>query len=315
MRTPEARDTDMPSRDGGTEAPMGTRTTANTTNAKGTASPLSSTVCAGMLTRRLALAFAAALALALALALAGCGPASSAGGLAGGSAQGITVSASNEVKVVPDKARMSVSVVTEAKEAKDCQSQNAETVNAVIAALQGLGVEETSIQTSYSDLSPRYGQLKEEIAASSKDDEDENASVAYDEWTITGYEMTTSLSVSDLDIDNVGTAVQACVAAGANGADGIEYYASNYDEVYNAALGRALETARGKADGIAAASDVKVGKVLNVVEGYQDTSARYTYANTMDFEESADAGAGVAAKTMPGQIGITAQVTVTYAIA
>lgn len=263
---------------------------------------------------------------ALAGALAGC---ASGGAQTGGDAQGITVSGSSETKVVPDKARIRVSVISEEGTAEACQSQNAETVNAVIAALGKLGIQDTSVQTSYSDLSPRYGSRITNASASassqasgSASDEDADgesasadASPSYDEWAIVGYEMTTTLTVSDLEIENVGAAVQACVAAGANSSDGVEYYASNYDEVYNEALAQALATAHGKAEGIATASGAKLGRVVNVVEGYQDTSARYSSElKAMAATEDAAEG-GTIANTMPGQVGITASVTVTYAIA
>ena len=244
---------------------------------------------------------------AMAFALAGC----AAGGSAGGEAdKGITVSASSELKVVPDKARIRLSVVTEAKTAEECQSQNADATNAVIEALKGLGLEETSIQTSYSNLHPRYGSVTSDKGASDKAD----ASTTTD-WKITGYEMTTSFTVSDLEIENVGAAVQACVAAGANQTGGIEYYVSDYDARYNEALGKALETAKSKADAIASATGARVGKVVNVHEGYQDTSSRYVATAADDAEMlNAEGGSAPVAKTMPGQVDVSAEVTVTYAI-
>lgn len=213
--------------------------------------------------------------------------------------QGITVTASYETKVVPDKARITVAVVTEGDTAEACQNENAESVNAVIEALGKLGVEDKNIQTANTYLSPRYGLPK---------GADEG-----DEYVITGYEMTTSLRVDGLDIDNVGATISTCIAAGANEANGIEYYASNYDEAYQQALEAALGTARSKADGIAKASGVSLGKVTNVVEGFQDTSARYTPSNEMYAMEE-DSATGAMAKTMPGQTSINAEVTVTYAI-
>lgn len=235
----------------------------------------------------------------LAFALAGCATGAD-------SNQGITVSGSSETKVVPDKARIDVSVVTEAKTAEECQSQNAEANNAVVAALGKLGVEDASIQTTNTYLSPRYGS---KTSGGADDDADST-----EEWVITGYEMTTSLRVSDLDIDNVGTAIQACVDAGANQADGIEYYASNYDEAYQEALEEALNVARGKAEGLAGASGVTLGQVVNVQEGYQDTSTRYVTANAKleAAEDSLDSGA--VADMMPGQETIRAEVTATFAI-
>ena len=244
--------------------------------------------------RKVTMIAVAACAGLLAFALAGCA------GSAGATDTGITVTASSDAKVVPDKARINVSVVSEAKTAEACQDDNAADVNAVIAALGELGVADTSIQTANTSLFPRYGQP----ANGSEDDE----------YVITGYEMTTTLRVEDLDIDNVGTIVQACVAEGANQADGIEFYASTYDEAYQQALEAALGTARNKAEGIANASGVNLGSIVRVSEGYQDTSARYiSNLDVYASEDAVDSGAATA-KTMPGQTTITAEVTVTYAI-
>jgi len=221
-------------------------------------------------------------------------------------AGGITVSASSEVKVVPDKARVNIQIITEEKTAEECRNANAEKLDAVLKALSDLGVADTSVQTSYANLSPQYGSR-----VTSSDDKDGE----YEDWVITGYEMTTSLTVSDLDIDNVGAAVQACVGAGADGTNGIEYYASDYDASYNEALSKALETAKSKAEGIAKATGVGLGRVSNVVEGYQDTSYRYVDSYNMAMSTEEDAAVAGAAKTMPGQVDITAQVTVRFAIA
>ena len=265
-----------------------------------------------MKTNKVLMAVACALCVAvLAFALAGCGG----GSASGEQAKGITVSASSELKVVPDKARIRLSVITEAKTAEECQSKNAEATNAVIEACKALGIEETSIQTSYSNLFPRYGSVTSDKAASDKAASDKaNASTTTD-WKITGYEMTTSFTVSDLEIDNVGATVQACVAAGANQAGGVEYYVSDYDAKYNEALAKALETAKSKAESIASATGARVGKVVNVVEGYQDTSARYATSTANDAEMlEATGDTAAVAKTMPGQVDVSAEVTVTYAI-
>ena len=237
---------------------------------------------------------ATAIAVMLSISLVGCA------GSGGDDSQGITVTASYETKIVPDKARVTVSVVTEGDTAEACQSDNAKSTNAVIEALGKLGVEDKNIQTANTYLSPRYGQPK---------GGDENS-----EYVITGYEMTTSLRVDGLDIENVGAAIQTCVAAGANEANGIEYYASNYDEAYQQALEAALGTAKAKAEGIANASGVTLGKVTNVTEGYQDTSARYMADNEVYAMAEDSAASGATAKTMPGQTSINAEVTVTYAI-
>ena len=60
----------------------------------------------------------------------------------------ITVTGREEVKVVPDMAQIEYAVYTREDTAAACQEKNANDLNAAIETLKGLGVEETSIQTS-----------------------------------------------------------------------------------------------------------------------------------------------------------------------
>ncbi len=237
---------------------------------------------------------AAAVALALGVALAGCGSRTVV--VADGQqANVITVNASSEVKVVPDKASFSTEVVATAATAEEAQAQGSELANAVIDALKAAGVDEKSIQTSYTNLSPTYDW-------------------STDEPTITGYEQRTSLQVSDVDLDAVSALMQACVAAGATGVNGPNYYASTYDEAYNQALTEAIGASREKAAAMAKAAGVSLGDVVSIVEGYQNTTYRAT-SDMVEYEMAAteDAGSG-AMKVAPGEVSIEAQVTVSYAI-
>ena len=49
---------------------------------------------------------------------------------------------------------------------------------------------------------------------------------------ITGYEMTTSLTFSDIPIDNAGTIITKSVAAGVTGINSVSYFSSSYDASY-----------------------------------------------------------------------------------
>ena len=208
----------------------------------------------------------------------------------------ITASASAEVKVTPDKAQINIGIVTRGTDASTVQEENATQTDAVVAALKAQGVADKSIRTEYVSLSPTYDYEKG--------------------GEPTGYQMSTTLTVSDLDIDDVGAVVEAAVGAGAGRIDSMRYYASNYDEAYAQALNDAIAASRDKADAMAKAAGVRIGGVVNITEGYQDTSARYTYAAA---EAVYDAGGGVngIAKSMgamPGELSITAYVTATYTI-
>lgn len=269
---------------------------------------------------------ACACALMGALALAGCGSntasvasAASVQGEAASTLPTITVTANSEVKVVPDKAKIGVAVTTQAATAEATQSSNTAGVNAVIDALKGLGIDEKSVQTTDTYLNPRYDYSSpitytapsaplegEEIATAGTE------AIAVDDaesTNIVGYEMTTRLSVSDLDIDQVGEVLQACVAAGATNSDGIQYYSSEYDAKYAEALAAAVEDARAKAEVLAQAAGVNLGGVFSITEGYQNTAFRYdtTMASGAYAEDAA-------MKVMPGELDVTANVTVSYEI-
>ena len=229
------------------------------------------------------------------LALAGC---------AGGAKEGttvvnastehvVTVTASSDVKVVPDKARVNVSVSNQADAASTCQEANAQLVDAVVDALRAAGVADKSIQTTGTNLYP----MRDYSGMGTS--------------TIVGYEMSTTLTVSDLAIDDIGPILQAAVAAGATDVSGIQYYSSTYDEAYADALRAAIDAAGEKAQVIAEASKVKIGGIVNVVEGYQNMA--YRYDNGAAFA-AVDTAEGASMKAMPGEIAVTAQVTVSFAI-
>ena len=247
-----------------------------------------------------------AFALAAMVAFAGCSTPQPVAGTA--AEHSVSVSAESDVKVVPDKARFTVGVTTQAKTAEACQEDNATTVNAVIDALKAEGVAEKSIQTSYSDLSPVYDYDSPTPVASAGDGVDVETE---DFSTVKGYEMSTSLTVSDLEIAQVGGIMQAAIAQGATDANGVQYYSSTYDAAYADALRKAIGAAHDKAQVIADASGVHLGSVTSVSEGYQDTS--YRYKNDAMAMESAEAD-GVAMQTMPGEIAVTAHVDVTFAL-
>lgn len=234
-------------------------------------------------------------ALMLGLMLTGCGKTSTVVMDGQNATQGITVQASSEVKVVPNRATFNVTINTTGSKAQATKKEHDQQVSAVVAALKEAGVAAEGIQTSYTWLNPTY---------------------RYDDTTgeqqPTGYEAYTSLAVSDVAIDDVSTLMGAAISAGATGVDGLSYYASTYDEAYQQALADAVKASLPKAQAIAEASGVKLGDVIGVDEGYQDTSLRYkAAANEEVMLDSADASAG---KIEPGQVQVEATVTVRYAI-
>ena len=241
---------------------------------------------------------AAVIGLVMILCLTGCGAAASGSVSAAESAPEITVSASASVSLVPDKAAVYFGVYTQAESPDEAQTRNTEAVNRVIALLTGRGIEEKSIRTTNYSLYPQY-----------------TWSDSSGEQRITGYNVTTTMSVQDQNIEDLGKLLSACVEAGINQIENVTFLCSGYDEAYQQAVIQAVVAARTKAEAIAAAEGKKLGDPVSISEGWQDTSARYGKgANSMGgfFVEEAAAMDSAAPVLQPGETEINASVTVTY---
>jgi uncharacterized protein len=228
----------------------------------------------------------AALVLAAA-AVAGVGRPEEARSEQGTPTRGITVNASGDVETTPDRAALELGVQTNAANAKAALAQNAERLNQVLDALRKAGVAKDDLQTSNVSLWPQH-------------DPDGN--------TVTGYQAQNTVA-AELDVAKAGDAIDAAVAAGANVVGGPSLSVGERDALYRKALKNAVEAARAKAEAIADAAGVKVGRVTAVVEspGYDEAPPMPYAMRAADNAESTP--------IEPGKQAIEATVTVTFALA
>ena len=204
-------------------------------------------------------------------------------------AETVTVSGQSIVYETPDKAEVRFGVTTQDADAGKAQQKNTEAVDKVLASLKKLGIDEKSIRTTGYNMYQQYD---------------------YDKNQPNGYNVTTSLTVKDLEIDQAGKVLTEAVAAGANEMYGISYSCSTYDSAYEKALTQAVEAAKKKAGVLAAAAGKTLGDVQSLTEGYQDTSARYSKTTAMAEAAAMDSDASY--NVMPGESEITATVTVSW---
>ena len=207
-----------------------------------------------------------------------------------GTVRTITVSASKSVKVVPDMAQFAFGVTNTDKDAAKAQKANTKAINDVISKLKKLGVDEKSITTSNYSMYPQYD-------------------YSNNKQELTGYQVRTTLTVRDQTIEDAGNIIAQCVDAGINDIDYINFLCSGYDDAYQEALAEAVKATQAKAEAMAKAAGKKLGDVITITEGYQDTSSSYT--------NRASGSTMMAAEDlsfMAGESEISANVTVTYEI-
>jgi uncharacterized protein len=224
----------------------------------------------------------------VAAALSGVGRPEEARSEQGTPTRGITVSASGKVEAAPDRAALQLGVETQAPTAKEALEQNADRLRAAIDALRKAGVSKDDLQTSNVSLWPQRSS---------------------DGTSITGYSAQNTVS-AELDVAKAGGAIDAAVEAGANVVSGPSLSVGDRDELYRKALKSAVEAGRAKAEAIAGAAGVKVGRVTAVVE-----SAGYEQQPPMPYTVEAARDSAASTPIEPGKQAIEATVTVTFAIA
>ncbi|HJA93112.1 MAG TPA: SIMPL domain-containing protein [Candidatus Eisenbergiella merdipullorum] len=228
------------------------------------------------------------------LLLSACQPESTAENTpAGETARSVTVNSTEQVSVVPDIAEIVYSIQTRDSDAQTCQEENSATTDQVVALLKQLGVAETSIRTTGYYLDPVY---------------DWSGSMQ----VLTGYEAVTTLTVSDLPMDQVGDILTQSVDAGINNIQSVSYLSSEYDEAYQEALSLAVAAARTKANALAQAEGYAVGEILSIQETSGYSEARYNDTALLARTEASSMADSVS--IMPGELDVKASVVVEFSI-
>jgi len=170
----------------------------------------------------------------------------------------LEVSGSATVSVPPDRAQASFAVETQAKSAAEAAGQNAERMAAVIAALQGSGVQGITVETFGYTLRPDYRY-------------DPNSGQSQ---TIDGYTASNNVRATTRDVTAVGRLIDFAIGAGANRVSSLGFEASNTDAARAEALRLAVGRARSEAEAIATALGVELGAALEVHGGAQAPGPR-----------------------------------------
>jgi len=206
----------------------------------------------------------------------------------------VSVTASAEKEIAPDTAELSLTVLTEGKDAQKVQDENAAKMNTVMAALKENGVSEKDVETSNYNLYP------------------------WDEWDQTtqkmvskGFRLQHTIRVTTKDVKNVGKLLDTAVANGVNTVDNIAFTLSTEQEavVREELLSEASVKAKDKAQKLASNLGVALGGVLTVSEsGYYPPIYYGSYMAKGAISEAA--GTSVS----PQNVKVSLQVNVDYKI-
>lgn len=161
----------------------------------------------------------------------------------------LNVSGSGTVNASPDIAYVTLGVVTENKDAKTAQQDNAKAMDKVTALIKSSGIKSDDIKTVNYSIYPKYDYIKDT-----------------GESNITGYTVNNSIQVTVRDITKAGSIIDVAAGSGVNLTSNISFGLSDYDKFYNEALKKALGAAKVKAESMADVYGIKLGVPVTINE-------------------------------------------------
>ena len=203
-----------------------------------------------------------------------------------------TVEGVGKVTVVPDTAIVELGINVQNPTVKSAQTQANTVIKDITSALKDLGIDSQDLKTSNYSIYPQY----DYTAGRNR---------------ITGYQVNVSLTVKVRDIDKVNQVIDAATAKGANTIGGILLTVdeTKQKQLKQQAREEAVKEAKTKAESLARAAGLSLGKIVNVQESDSLDPRPMLYAKL-----APEVGLGGAGDTsiQPGSTDITSSVTLFY---
>lgn len=200
----------------------------------------------------------------------------------------IVVTGTGTVEAAPDIATLSIGVTTQGDTAAAAMAANSAAVDAVIARLTASGIAPRDMQTSNLSLFPVWSDSSVSPPA------------------MTSYTASNQLTVRVRDLATLGAVLDAAVTDGANTLNGLTFGLADPEPALDTARTEAVAAARSRAELLATAAGLKLGRIVMISEGGASTDPGPMFR--------ADASA-MSVPVAGGELGLSASVTVQYELA
>lgn len=211
--------------------------------------------------------------------------------------QGIWANGEGKVMAVPDIARLSVGIESQSATVSEAQSRATKAMNDVMAVLTQNGVDKKDIQTQYFN-----------IQRVTRWDNDKQQEI------LIGYRVTNTVTAKIRQLDKAGTIIDATAQAGGDltRINGISFDIDNPETFQSQARDKAMANAKAKAEQMAKAAGVNLGKPTYITES--SYIPQPIYRTALKAEAAAPAPAEAPTPISPGEMEITVNVQVVYSI-
>ena len=207
----------------------------------------------------------------------------------------VITQAQGEVQVTPDRASVMVAVETRGTTAAAAAAENARVQRAVLDALRKLGLGSDQLSTAGYNVSPEYDYSTQRAGKGPR---------------VTGYVARNTVRAELRKIDQVGPAIDAALAAGANNIMGVSFWSSTYDQARRQALASAIAKACEDGAVMARAAGARLGRALEVSSAEMYRGPRPM--QDMAMARAAAAPADVPTPIEPGEMSVTVSANVRW---
>lgn len=170
-----------------------------------------------------------------------------------GNNMSITVCGKGNVAAVPDVAFLNFSIVTDNPVVSVAMVDNKELVAKVFEALKGLGVEDKDFYTLSFGVLPKNDYVRET-----------------GETKFVGYQVNNSLVVTVRNVNKLGELIDALTNEGVNHLNRVSFSVTNSVGLLDEARNKAVADAFRKANLLAEAAGVSLGKPITIDDEYSD---------------------------------------------
>ncbi|MEK7154734.1 MAG: SIMPL domain-containing protein [Patescibacteria group bacterium] len=200
-----------------------------------------------------------------------------------------TVTGEGKVTVVPDIGEISFGITSTGSSVKSAQTSANSVINTITASIKKLGIADKDIKTYGYSIYPQRN-------------------YSADANKIIGYEVSVTITVIVRDLNQINSVIDAATAAGVNRVDGLNLTVDDkrLRDLQQNARELAVKDAKTKAENLAKAAGISLGKIVNVQEG----SSYQPYLKSA--LPVAGGGGGGDTQIQPGSTDITTSITLFY---
>lgn len=208
----------------------------------------------------------------------------------GGTPPTISVGGHGAVTIAPDTAVVTIGVDVFQPDLSEAQAQATNLMEAVTQTILDAGIDEEDVQTvNYSvNVIYRYDTQGRQDG-------------------IDGFQVSNQVSVKVRDLDQLGELLDAVVAEGANSIHGISFLVDDPTAAASQARRAAVEDARRKAEELAEAAGMQVGRILSITEGYSPLPVPLPFGGAADMAQ--ESAARVPIQVGSSEVAVDVQVT------